>query len=53
MAIKDLSCPVCSADLPLAGDEKAGDEVYCSCCGAPGTLTKAAGEDDCEVEEDF
>jgi hypothetical protein len=27
MAIPDLSCPVCSADLPLAGDEKAGEQL--------------------------
>jgi uncharacterized Zn-finger protein len=53
MAVKDLICPVCSADFPLAGDEKAGDEVYCSYCGSPGKLTSAAVEEDCAVEEDF
>ena len=53
MAIVDLACPVCNADLPLAGDEKPGDEVYCSCCGAPGKLTASARDEDCEVEEDF
>lgn len=49
----DLSCPVCSADFPLTGDERAGEEVYCTYCGAPCKLTKAAAEDDCKVEEDF
>jgi transcription elongation factor Elf1 len=51
--VKDLSCPVCSADLPLAGDEKTGDEAYCSYCGAPCRLTADAGSEDCDVEEDF
>ncbi len=51
--IKDLSCPVCSADLPLAGDEKKGDEVYCTYCGAPGLLTANAGSPDCDVDEDY
>lgn len=49
----DPSCPVCSADLPLSGDEKAGDEVFCTYCGAPGRLTADPDSDDCEVEEDF
>jgi len=53
MASKDLSCPVCSADLCLAGDERAGDEVYCTYCGAPCRLTAAPTSEDCEVEEDF
>jgi hypothetical protein len=51
--IKDLSCSVCSADLPLAGDEKKGDEVYCTYCGAPGRLTADAGSEGCDIEEDF
>ena len=51
--IKDLSCPVCSADLPLAGDEKKGDEAYCTYCGAPCLLTADAGAEDCSAEEDF
>jgi len=51
--IKDLTCPICSADLPLAGDEKKGDEVFCTYCGAPGHLTDDAGSEGCDVEEDF
>jgi hypothetical protein len=49
----ELSCPVCCADLPLAGDEKAGEEVFCTYCNAPCRLTAAAGSEDCEVEEDY
>lgn len=53
MASKDLSCPVCSADILLAGDEKTGEEVFCTYCGAPCRLTAPAQSEDCEVEEDF
>jgi hypothetical protein len=53
MAPKELSCPVCSADLLLAGDEKAGEEVFCTYCGAPCRLTAPASSEDCEGEVDF
>ena len=53
MAIADLSWPICSADFPLAGDEKKGDEVFCTYCGAPCTLTANSTSEDCEVEEDI
>jgi hypothetical protein len=49
----DLTCPVCSADLPLAGDEKKGDEVYCGYCQSPALLSADAGAEDCKAEEDF
>lgn len=49
----DLSCPVCQADLPVAGDEPAGAEVFCSYCHAPSKLTKPADDEECTVEEDF
>jgi hypothetical protein len=51
--MSDLSCPVCSADFLLAGDEPAGAEVFCTFCGTPCRLTKPATAEDCEVEEDF
>jgi hypothetical protein len=50
---RDLSCPVCQADLMLSGDEPAGEEVFCTYCGAPSRLTAPAGSEECEVEEDF
>ena len=50
---RDRSCPVCDADLPLRGDERAGEEVFCTYCDAPCRLTAAASDDACEVEEDF
>jgi len=50
---RDHSCPICNADFPLNGDELAGEEVFCSYCGAPCRLTAAAADESCEVEEDF
>jgi uncharacterized protein YbaR (Trm112 family) len=54
MAISELECPICSADRPLSGDEKKGDELICLFCGAPYRLTadiKLGAE--VEYEEDF
>ena len=50
-----LACPVCQADLPLAGDERPGDEVTCACCGAPCRITGRPDGDpkDWDAEEDF
>ena len=53
MATSDPTCPVCSADLLLAGDEQKGDEVYCTYCNAPCRLTASAVSEDCEAEADF
>jgi hypothetical protein len=50
---REKSCPICNADFPLRGDERAGEEVYCTYCGAPCRLTAAADDAACEVEEDF
>lgn len=50
----ELSCPICNADVPLSGDEKSGDEVFCTYCRAPLTL-QGSGDDpsEMELEEDF
>ncbi len=55
MAGSELACPVCDADLPLAGDERLGDQVFCTYCGAPSLIRARPGgdEDDFELEEDF
>jgi hypothetical protein len=50
---RDLQCPICNADLALAGDEDSGEEVFCSVCGAPCVLHGKAGDEDFEVEADF
>jgi hypothetical protein len=52
MARDDLSCPVCNAHVPLSGDERAGDEVYCAYCRAPCKL-KRVDDEEFELEEDF
>jgi hypothetical protein len=58
VAIKDLSCPICSADLPLTGDEHVGDEIFCTFCGAPCRLMvkpkKTSDQaDEYAAEEDY
>ena len=55
MRVRDPNCAVCSADIPLSGDERKGDEIFCTFCGAPFRLIKARSSDDeeMELEEDF
>jgi hypothetical protein len=49
----DPTCPICQADVPLAGDEQAGDEVACTYCGAPCRLVGGKDHEELELEEDF
>jgi len=50
----ELSCPICQADIPLAGDEKPGDEIFCTYCGAPCVIEgEVDSPDSWEAEEDF
>lgn len=53
MARNEVVCPICSADIPLSGDEHAGEEVFCTVCSAPCRLTGDAGDESCEAEEDM
>lgn len=54
MTISELECPVCSAEMPLSGDEKKGDEVVCLFCGSPYRLrTDVKLGEKIELEEDF
>jgi predicted amidophosphoribosyltransferase len=53
MARNEVVCPICSADVPLAGDEARGEEVFCTVCGAPLKLTAAASDEEVEAEEDM
>jgi hypothetical protein len=53
MGLAELSCPVCSADFALGGDERAGEEVFCSYCGAPCRLMGDPYSEDCEIEDDM
>jgi hypothetical protein len=56
-AVKDVTCPVCSADLPLTGDERPGDEIFCTYCGAPCRLARKPQvvdeKDEYMAEEDY
>ena len=54
MAIGELECPICSADIPLCGDEHRGDEIVCVFCSSPLRLMSdlKRGEE-VEVEEDW
>jgi hypothetical protein len=49
-----LDCPVCQANIPLGGDEKPGDEIFCTYCGAPCRIGgKPEAPEQWEAEEDF
>ena len=53
-APQELTCPICQADVPLSGDEKPGDEVYCTYCGAPCKLLGDPNDpSNWDIEEDF
>ena len=57
MGKSDLACPICDADLIFAGDERVGDLVHCTFCGAPFVLrTRPKADDDeaaFQLEEDY
>ena len=50
---RELTCPICNADIPLGGDERKGEEVFCSVCSAPLKLNADYGDAELEAEEDF
>jgi hypothetical protein len=49
--IKDLTCPICDADIPLDGDEMSGDLVVCSYCSMTFKMLKKT--EDWTLVEDF
>jgi hypothetical protein len=54
MRTPEIECPICNADVPLTGDEKKGDEVFCTYCGAPLRLAGKGDEyDEAELEDDY
>ena len=56
MGTQSLECPICDAELVLAGDGHPGDSVLCSFCGSPFVVTRLSRpEEDAamEIEEDF
>lgn len=46
-----LECPICDADIPLDGDEEAGDLLQCSYCKMSLKLLRKKG--DWILVEDF
>jgi hypothetical protein len=50
--VRTVSCPICNADVPMDGDEREGDVVYCAYCEAP-LKVGSRGATEIELEEDF
>jgi hypothetical protein len=43
---------MCDVEIPMSGDEREGDEVYCPYCESPLKLKKTK-EDETYLQEDF
>ena len=50
--MRDGVCPICDADVPMSGDERTGDVVYCAYCEAPLRLAKLSSEDEPHLTEE-
>lgn len=55
---REATCPICNANIPLERDDREGDYVYCSYCGAQlkvgsNISKKSKKEEEVEVEEDW
>jgi len=53
MRAQELSCPICNADVPVDGDERPGEQVFCAYCRAPLILVPGKGDDEYELEDDL
>ncbi len=49
---REPTCPICNADVPMSGEEKAGDEIHCAFCQTP-LKVQGSSEEDMDLEEDF
>jgi hypothetical protein len=52
MGKKETICPYCEAEIPLEGDEKEGDEIYCSYCQMMLKLASIDGTLEAVAEEE-
>jgi len=52
-ATKYMTCPMCEAEIPLSGDEKIGEQIFCVYCQMPLKLKKNKETDEPYLEEDF
>ncbi len=52
---RETTCPVCNAYIPLYDDDRVGDYVYCSYCGAQLRIKSEPKNEneEVEVEEDW
>jgi len=50
--MKVYSCPVCDADIQLDGDERPGDDLYCSYCNSSIKVKAVKGSDDYDLIDD-
>ena len=53
MARDELTCPVCSTDIPLQGDEHVGEEILCPVCHVTSRILKKRSSDDDESEHEL
>ena len=51
--IQYLTCPMCDADVPVSGDEKVGESIYCAYCQTPLKLRKIKNTEELYLQEDF
>jgi hypothetical protein len=56
---REATCPVCNANIPLERDDRPGDYVYCSYCGAQlkvgrdKEMEKPGNDQEVEVDEEW
>jgi len=50
--VRDGVCPICDADVPMSGDERTGEVVYCTYCEAPLRLAKLSADGELQLTED-
>ena len=52
MAATEMECPVCDGNIPLDGDERDGDEIFCGYCGVTSKYKQPAQDEEATLEPD-
>jgi uncharacterized Zn-finger protein len=52
MTKRETTCPFCEAEIPLEGDEREGEEIYCSYCQMRLKLERIDGKLEAIEEEE-
>ncbi len=47
-----MECPVCDGNIPLQGDERDGDDVYCGYCGVMSQFKRSGENEEILLEPD-